>query len=106
MMPGKRSSGALQQHSRHHPRSASTVRWAPQKLEIVGIDAVPVNSQDGEQPGDLIRVTQFRLPTGSRVEFLLKAPSPGVKVAQLVTNNINTGPMATVTQPGQYLTLR
>ena len=64
----------------------------PQKLEIVGVDAVPVNSQDGEQPGDLIRVTQFRLPTGSRVEFLLKAPSPGVKLAQLVTNNINTGP--------------
>ena len=63
----------------------------PQKLEIVGVDAVPVNSQDGEQPGDLIRVTQFRLPTGSRVEFLVKAPSPGVKVAQLVTNNINTG---------------
>jgi FtsP/CotA-like multicopper oxidase with cupredoxin domain len=37
-------------------------------------------------------VTQFRVPTGSRVEFLLKAPSSRVEVAQLVTNNINTGP--------------
>jgi FtsP/CotA-like multicopper oxidase with cupredoxin domain len=64
----------------------------PQRLQIVGIDGVPVNSQDGAQPGDLIPVTQFRLPTGSRVEFLVKAPSPRVDVAQLVTNNINTGP--------------
>ncbi len=64
----------------------------PQTLQIVGIDAVPVNSQDGAQPGNLIPVTQFRLSTGSRVEFLLKAPSSRVKVAQLVTNNINTGP--------------
>src|SRR6266481_9270773 len=37
-------------------------------------------------------LTQYRLPTGSRVEFLVKAPSPRVDVAQLVTNNINTGP--------------
>jgi FtsP/CotA-like multicopper oxidase with cupredoxin domain len=36
----------------------------PQTLQIVGIDAVPANSQDGAQPGDLIPVTQFRLPTG------------------------------------------
>src|SRR5260370_21513799 len=64
----------------------------PQTLQIVGIEAVPVNSQEGAQPGDLIPVTQFRLPTGSRVEFLVKAPSPRVQVAQLVTNNINTGP--------------
>jgi len=64
----------------------------PQTLQIVGIDAVPVNSQDDTQPGDLVPVTQFRLPTGSRVEFLVKAPAHRVKVAQLVTNNINTGP--------------
>src|SRR6267143_3993076 len=64
----------------------------PQTLQIVVIDAVPVNSQDGTQPGMLIPVTRFRLPTGSRVEFLVKAPSPRVDVAQLVTNNINTGP--------------
>jgi len=64
----------------------------PQILEIVGTDAVPVNSQDGGQPGGLIPVTNFRLPTGSRVEFLVKAPSSEVQVAQFVTNNINTGP--------------
>ncbi len=64
----------------------------PQTLQIVGIDAVPVNSQDGTQPGKLIPVTEYRLATAGRVEFLVKAPSWSVKKAQLVTNNINTGP--------------
>jgi FtsP/CotA-like multicopper oxidase with cupredoxin domain len=64
----------------------------PQTLQIVGIDAVPVNSQEGTQPGSLIPVTRFRLPTAGRVEFLVKAPDSGVRVAQLITNNINTGP--------------
>jgi FtsP/CotA-like multicopper oxidase with cupredoxin domain len=64
----------------------------PQTLQIVGIDAVPVNSQEGPQPGQLIPVTRFRLPVASRVEFLVQAPASTVRVAQLVTNNINTGP--------------
>jgi FtsP/CotA-like multicopper oxidase with cupredoxin domain len=64
----------------------------PQTLQIVGIDAVPVNSQDGTQPGQLIPVTRFRLPVAGRVEFLVRAPAPSVQVAKLVTNNINTGP--------------
>jgi FtsP/CotA-like multicopper oxidase with cupredoxin domain len=64
-----------------------------QTIQIVGIDAVPVNSQDGTQPGQLIQVTHFRLPPASRVEFLVKAPAPTVKVAQLVTQNIITGPI-------------
>jgi len=61
-------------------------------LQIVAIDAVPVNSQEGAQPGQLIPVQRFRLPVASRVEFLIRAPGPTVKVARLVTNNINTGP--------------
>ena len=64
----------------------------PQTVQIVGIDAVPVNSQDGTQPGMLIPVTRYRLPVAGRVEFLVQAPASTVKVAQLVTNNINTGP--------------
>ena len=64
----------------------------PQTLQIVGIDAVPVNSQDGTEPGQLIPVTRYRLPVAGRVEFLVKAPGPRVKAAQLITNNINTGP--------------
>lgn len=64
----------------------------PQTLQLVGIDGVPVNSQDGTQPGSLTSVNRFRLPPAARVEFLIKAPSSTVKVAQLVTNNINNGP--------------
>jgi FtsP/CotA-like multicopper oxidase with cupredoxin domain len=64
----------------------------PQTLQIVGIDAVPVNSQDGTAPGSLISVKDYRLAVAGRVEFLVQAPGPGVKVAQLFTNNINTGP--------------
>jgi FtsP/CotA-like multicopper oxidase with cupredoxin domain len=65
----------------------------PQTLQVVAIDAVPVNSQDGISPGgSMIPVTRFRLPVASRVEFLISAPGPHVRVAQFVTNNVNTGP--------------
>jgi FtsP/CotA-like multicopper oxidase with cupredoxin domain len=64
----------------------------PQTMQIVAIDAVPVNSQDGTQPGHLISTTHYRLPVAGRVEFLVKAPAQTVKVAQFVTNNVNTGP--------------
>ena len=64
----------------------------PQTLQVVAIDAVPVNSQEGTQPGQLIPVTHYRLPVAGRVEFLIQAPASSVKVAQLVTSNINTGP--------------
>ncbi|HTC95038.1 MAG TPA: multicopper oxidase domain-containing protein [Terriglobales bacterium] len=62
-----------------------------QPLQLVAIDAVPVNSQDGIQPGRLITVSHFRLPPASRVEFIVSAPSSTVKLAQLVTTSINTG---------------
>jgi FtsP/CotA-like multicopper oxidase with cupredoxin domain len=65
----------------------------PQTFQIVGIDGVPVNSQDGTQPGALIPVTHFHLPPASRVEFLVNAPPPTVQVAQLMTQLINTGPL-------------
>jgi FtsP/CotA-like multicopper oxidase with cupredoxin domain len=66
---------------------------APQTIQVVGIDGVPVNSQDGTQPGNLIPVTHFRLPPAARVEFLVNAPAPTVKSAQLVTQNIISGPL-------------
>jgi FtsP/CotA-like multicopper oxidase with cupredoxin domain len=63
-----------------------------QTIQLVGIDAVPVNSQDGTQPGHLIPVTHFRIPPASRVEFIVNAPPSTVKVAQLVAQLINSGP--------------
>jgi FtsP/CotA-like multicopper oxidase with cupredoxin domain len=63
----------------------------PQTIQVVAIDGVPVNSQDGTQPGGLIALNHFRLPVASRVEFIVNAPPASVRVAQLVTLNILTG---------------
>ena len=41
-------------------------------------------------------MTHFLLPPAARVEFLVKAPAPTVRVAQLVTQNILSGPLATI----------
>jgi FtsP/CotA-like multicopper oxidase with cupredoxin domain len=65
----------------------------PQTFQVVGIDAVPVNSQDGTQPGKLIPVKRYRIPPAARVEIIASAPSATVKLAQFVTTFINTGPL-------------
>ena len=64
----------------------------PQTLLIVALDSVPVGSQDGTHQGQLIPVTNLRLPTASRMEFLLTGPSATVKSAQFATQAIDTGP--------------
>jgi FtsP/CotA-like multicopper oxidase with cupredoxin domain len=63
----------------------------PQTFQVVAVDGVTVNSQDGTQPGGLIPEKHFRLPPASRVEILVNAPSARVQLAQLVTLNILTG---------------
>ncbi len=63
----------------------------PQTIQLVAVDGVPVGSQDGTRPGNLIPATHFRLPPAARVEFLVAAPSPRVKLAQLITAGISTG---------------
>lgn len=65
---------------------------APQTFQIVAIDGVPVNSQSGPQPGQLISATNFILPPAGRVEILATAPKSSSVAAQLVTEYINTGP--------------
>jgi FtsP/CotA-like multicopper oxidase with cupredoxin domain len=63
----------------------------PQSLLLVGLDGVPVGSQDGTHQGKLIPVTDLRLPPASRMEFLLTAPAASVKSAQFITQAIATG---------------
>jgi FtsP/CotA-like multicopper oxidase with cupredoxin domain len=65
----------------------------PQPLEVVALDGVPVDSQDGSRHGKIISKTNIFLPTASRAEFVVKPPNPNVKKAELVTLNINTGPV-------------
>jgi FtsP/CotA-like multicopper oxidase with cupredoxin domain len=64
----------------------------PQRFQVVAIDGVPVNSQDGTQPGQIIPVTHFTLPPAARLEFIAAAPPASVGLAQLITLGINTGP--------------
>jgi FtsP/CotA-like multicopper oxidase with cupredoxin domain len=77
-----------------------------QTIQIVGIDAVPVNSQDGPQPPALIPVTHFRIPPASRVEFIVNAPSSSVKLAQFVTQFIYSGPIGDTLPTRPLLTMQ
>lgn len=63
----------------------------PQTLNVVAIDGVPVNSQDGTGSATMIPTANFRLPPASRLEFVLAMPPAGTASAQMVTSNINTG---------------
>ena len=65
---------------------------APQKIQLVALDGVPVGSQDGTARGKLISVKDLRLPPASRMEFIVTGPSKKVKNAQFITQAINTGP--------------
>jgi len=64
----------------------------PQPIQLVSLDGVPLGSQDGTAQGKLITVTHLRLPTASRMEFIVTGPSATVKSAQFMTLKINTGP--------------
>jgi FtsP/CotA-like multicopper oxidase with cupredoxin domain len=64
---------------------------SPQQISLVALDGVPLGSQDGTQQGKLFKVTQLRLPPGSRMEFIVTAPSRNVKIAQFLTQPIDTG---------------
>jgi FtsP/CotA-like multicopper oxidase with cupredoxin domain len=78
----------------------------PQNIQIVGIDAVPVNSQDQSPAGPLITVQHFRIPPASRVEFIVNAPPSTVKLAQLVTQFIYSGPLGDTLPTRPLLTMK
>jgi FtsP/CotA-like multicopper oxidase with cupredoxin domain len=63
-----------------------------QPLDIVAIDGVPVNSQDGTGWGRPLSVPRFRLPPAGRVEFIVRTPPAGVSSAEMLTNTVDTGP--------------
>jgi len=63
-----------------------------QPLQIVGIDGVPVGSQDGTRQGKIIPRRDFLLPPAGRVEFILDGPTNNVANAQLITKTIDSGP--------------
>ncbi|HKV54610.1 MAG TPA: multicopper oxidase domain-containing protein [Candidatus Binataceae bacterium] len=64
----------------------------PQFLKVVGLDGVPIGSQDGTRQGHLINQTHILVPTAGRAEFIVIAPPPSVKNAAFLTLAIDTGP--------------
>ena len=53
---------------------------------------MPVDSQDGARRGKAIHATDILIPTAGRAEFIVPTPRSDVKLVQLVTLNVNTGP--------------
>jgi FtsP/CotA-like multicopper oxidase with cupredoxin domain len=78
----------------------------PQTMQLVAVDGVTLNSQDGTQGGKLIPVTHFMLPPASRVEFIASAPPASVQLAQLITLGINTGPFGDNDPPRPLATIQ
>jgi FtsP/CotA-like multicopper oxidase with cupredoxin domain len=64
----------------------------PQTLQVVGFDGVPSGSQDGTRQGKLVPLKHILLAPAARAEFIVSAPSSSVKLAQLLTVGIDTGP--------------
>jgi FtsP/CotA-like multicopper oxidase with cupredoxin domain len=75
----------------------------PQTMQLVAVDGVPLNSQDGTAPPSLTPTTHFTLPPASRVEFIVSAPPSSVQLAQLITMDIDSGPVAIYNNPQRPL---
>jgi FtsP/CotA-like multicopper oxidase with cupredoxin domain len=65
---------------------------APQPLEVVALDGVPVGSQDGESRGTSFTEKDILLAPAARAEFIVTGPSTNVRNATLLTLNVDTGP--------------
>ncbi|HUA32044.1 MAG TPA: multicopper oxidase domain-containing protein [Candidatus Binataceae bacterium] len=65
---------------------------APQNLQIVALDGVPLGSQSYSGQPQIVNATDILIPTAGRAEFIVNAPPDSVANADLITLNINTGP--------------
>jgi FtsP/CotA-like multicopper oxidase with cupredoxin domain len=65
----------------------------PQPLQVIGLDGVPVGSQDGTGRGKSFTATDILLATAARAELIVTAPGPSVKQATFLTLGIDTGPL-------------
>jgi FtsP/CotA-like multicopper oxidase with cupredoxin domain len=64
-----------------------------QPLQIVGLDGVPIGSQDGTRQGRLLTQTDILLAPAARAEFIVAPPPSRVHTANFLTLNIDTGPL-------------
>lgn len=64
-----------------------------QPLQVVALDGVPINSQDGTRQGTIETQTDIVLPPAARAEFIVTGPQSHGVNAILQTRAINTGPL-------------
>ena len=64
-----------------------------QPLQLVALDGVPINSQDGRRQGTIETQTDIFLPPASRAEFIVTGPKSHAVNAVLQTRAIDTGPL-------------
>ena len=62
-----------------------------QTLSVVGLDGVPIGSQDGTRKGHAVPMTTISMAPAQRAEFVIDPPGPGVTSARIQTLNVNTG---------------
>lgn len=63
-----------------------------QPIKIVALDGVPIGSQEGSGQGSSITKTALFMPPAGRAEIIVTGPSSEVKVAQLFTKHVFSGP--------------
>jgi FtsP/CotA-like multicopper oxidase with cupredoxin domain len=63
-----------------------------QPVQVVALDGVPLDSQDGRRRGELVTMTHILLPPAARAEFIVTGPTTRVKEAIFRTLKIDTGP--------------
>ena len=63
-----------------------------QPLQIVGLDGVPLGSQNGSGKPKTLTPSHLLIPPAGRAEIIVTGPGPDVKVAGLATAQVDTGP--------------
>jgi len=77
-----------------------------QPVTVVGLDGVPVGSQDGKHQGTTFNETDVFIPPAGRAEFIVNAPSASVKNAVFLTRRIDTGPDGDTDTPRPLATIQ
>jgi FtsP/CotA-like multicopper oxidase with cupredoxin domain len=67
-----------------------------QPLEVIGLDSVPLGSQNGSGHGKGQRRTHLLIPPAGRAEFIVTGPSADVADARLLTEAVTTGPIGDI----------
>ncbi|HEY2713829.1 MAG TPA: multicopper oxidase domain-containing protein [Chthoniobacterales bacterium] len=67
-----------------------------QPLEVIGLDSVPLGSQDGSGRGKSQRRPHLLIPPAGRAEFIVTGPSADVVDARLLTEAVTTGPIGDI----------